>query len=92
MEKILKKIFNKIFRKSNKTIKPLITIPEQNIIRCEIETPQFHGSQKKFTMYRQTGKFYKLDMKFLHDGSLFYSHDVQFNNIEEFQKALIRLL
>lgn len=69
----------------------LIPIPDKDIIKCEIESPQFHGSQDSFTMLRQTGTFYKKDLKFMTDG-IFSGHDVQFKSIIEFQTALIRIL
>lgn len=69
----------------------LIPIPDNDIIKCEIESPQLHGSQDSFTMLRQTGTFYKKDLKFMTDG-IFSGHDVQFKNIDEFQTALIRIL
>jgi hypothetical protein len=64
----------------------LIAVPDQDIIDCEIETPQFKDG-KVWKMYKQQGRFYKSDMKFIHNG-LLNGHDVQFHNIEDFQKAL----
>lgn len=91
---LIKRIIDKI-RRMPLLVKPavrhsLITIPDQDVIDCEIETPQFHGCQEKFHMYKQQGKFYKSNMKFIHS-ALLTGHDVQFHNIEDFQKALRRV-
>jgi hypothetical protein len=70
-------------------IPSLIPIPNQDVIDCEIQTPQFKNG-KVHKMYKQTGRFYKSDMVFIHDG-LFTGHNVHFQNIDDFQKSLIRI-
>ena len=90
---LIKRITDRLRRKPL-LVKPvvrhsLITIPDQEVIDCEIETPQFKDG-KVWKMYKQQGRFYKSDMKFIHSG-LLTGHDVQFHNIDDFQKALRRL-
>ena len=94
MKNFIKSITDYIRRKPL-LVKPvvrhsLIAIPDQDIIDCEIETPQFKDG-KIYKMYKQQGKFYKSNMKFVHN-TLLTGHDVQFHNIEDFQKALRRVL
>jgi len=67
------------------------TIPDFTELKCEIETPQFHGSADKFHMQKQKGTFLKLTNRFIPESSEF-GHWVQFKSIEDFKKALIRLL
>ena len=94
MMNLIRKIYDKLRRK-HLFVKPvimhsLIAVPDQDIIYCEIETPQFKDG-KIYKMYKQQGKFYKSNMKFVHN-PLQTGHDVQFHNIEDFQKALRRVL
>jgi hypothetical protein len=91
---LIKRVTDKI-RRIPLLVKPvvrhsLIAIPDIDVIDCEIETPQFHGCQEKFHMYKQRGTFYKSDMKFIHSG-LLTGYNVQFHNIEDFQRALWRV-
>lgn len=71
-------------------MKTEIQIPDEFVFQCEIETPQFKGIQSDFVMQKQTGKFFKSQLKFvtLHKKG----HDVQFSSIEDFKKALIKIL
>jgi len=67
-------------------------IPDgMEVIDCIIETPQFKGCQEVFTMYKQRGIFYKKELKFIHSG-IFFGHDVQFQNLEDFKDALIKVI
>jgi hypothetical protein len=98
---LIKRITDRLRRKPL-LVKPfvrrsLITVPEKEVIECEIETPQFHGSQDKFHLHRQCGTFYKAQMKFYPFVSMFglYTggdHKVCFSDINDFQSALVRLL
>lgn len=74
-----------------------VEIPETDTFDCEIETPQFHGSQDKFHMHRQSGTFHKSEMKFYPYKGMFgnYSngdHEVCFHSIDGLRKALIKIL
>lgn len=86
IEKIIQKL-NNIFKPQNNRV--LIDIPDCDVIDCEIETPQFVGG-KISKMYRQRGKFYKSNLMFIHSG-LISGHNVSFQSIEGFKKALIHV-
>ncbi len=90
---LIKRIIDKI-RRMPLLVKPvvrhsLIAVPDLNIIDCEIETPQFKDG-KVLKMYKQQGRFYKSNMEFIHS-ALLTGHNVQFHDIEDFQKALRRV-
>lgn len=93
MVNLIKRIADRLRRKPL-LVKPvvrcgLIDVPDQDIIDCEIETPQFKDG-KVWKMYKQQGRFHKSNMKFTHSG-LLTGHDVQFHNIEDFKRALRRV-
>jgi hypothetical protein len=69
--------------------KPLI-IPKHEVIDCVIETPQFKDG-KVSKMCRQRGIFYTATLKFVHSG-WFTGHDVQFQDVESFNKSVVKLL
>ena len=88
--KIFKQIIL-IFNKKKSLIQDVdVMIQDVDVIKCEIQTPQFHGCKEKFNMKKQTGTFYKSDMKFIHDG--LFGHNVQFHDLNDFKKSLLRLL
>lgn len=87
-------ISNSAFQKKlltyNKAI-PALEPNSKNVFSCEIETPQFQGSDHKFIMFRQTGTFYLMDMMFLPD-DVIHGHGVAFPDIESFRESLVRVL
>lgn len=85
------KAFRKMAEYVHENSDDFVDISGQNVIECEIETPQFRGSQNKYKMYKQTGTFYTNDMKFISSNSL-NGHDVQFRSISDFKEALRKLL
>lgn len=60
-----------------------------DIFRCEIQTPQFLGSQEKFYMLKQKGTFVMPLMKFF--SASINGHNVQFDTLKDLEKALIRI-
>lgn len=98
-------LITNIFRRS----KPVnqVTIPVKPVtiigtdingrIECEIETPQFHGSQDKFHLHRQRGYLDKETMKFYPHTTIFGTyiggdHEVSFSSERDFMQFLVRLL
>ena len=65
--------------------------PSSGWFCCEIETPQFCGSEKKFWMKKQKGVFSKNELKF-YPFSYLNGHEVQFSSMKDFEESLIRIL
>jgi len=82
-----------LIKKWLKGKKKEIIIPNSSVIDCVIETPQFRGSQDNYKMYRQSGKFYRNNLLFVHDfWNIWGGHDVQFHSIDDFKEAVVRIL
>ena len=59
-------------------------------VNCVISTPQFLGSQDKYTMFKQKGTFHFFSMKFIHSEP--NGHDVQFHSLKSFRSSIIQFL
>jgi len=75
----------------------LIDIPDEDVVECEIETPQFYGSPDQFHLHKQRGTFYKSQMKFCPFTGIFLrytggDHEVSFATLQDFQEAIVKLL
>lgn len=82
-----------IFKKSKPNgAKPIVVRSGDDVINCEIETPQFHGSQYRYHLHKQRGTYNKKTMKFEPFEWKNGDHSVQFHSQDDFQKAYIRSL
>ena len=93
---LLKRIFRGITKhavpfKERVLDRKLLDVPNRQLIWCEVESPQFCGSDSDYWMLKQTGTFDRETLLFTHDGWI-KGHDIQFASIEQFQKALLKLL
>jgi hypothetical protein len=84
MQNIIKKLFYP------QKVDKYIDIPDKLVIECEIETPQFLGSKEKFKMFKQYGNLHTDTMLFI-PSDIFSGHRVQFKNIEDFKKYVVKI-